>query len=466
MRLLRRTNAYFLSVLIIAGFSGEASGSANSDAAPRVPSVVEPTVDEQSKSSSTSGSSHFDAERSTTDTPTVAATTERTQTSTTASQALSADPANQGAGSASRIPVSTSESKAEESKGDAVRATVTTSAEPTQAAAGVSARTAERALTSTSEAVSTDASSSRHLVSTSTAGAATTTTTPNAVETTGSQTSTSVPLKAKIIDGALVIGGVGAAAAVAGGVTYAVEHKDDGKTKTDSDTAGHPNTNRRPQDVEDRKVSAFLAKDWQDSSVISTTLSSTAPAVIAGLSSTLQPVSHKQAPAHTIEMFPKFMRDDDTEGQDVVGNFTTSLPAPIWMIVVGLGILGASFLVAGVVHMGCFGRRKRPSRSLERDSPERQPVMEEEHVAELAQQRPSANSDVMEPDTPLLPPLPPLLPRPITPHGSFGVLTSPVAVMPAQLARAAVYAAKPSTTGRVAMAPVMSFNGSSFSTRR
>lgn len=223
-------------------------------------------------------------------------------------------------------------------------------------------------------------------------------------------TTPNMELKAKVIDSVLVVGGIGAAAAVAGGVAAAAIHKRDG---------GAPLFLPQKSQLGDGDDAVGM-----EHSVMSATTTLTV----------------NREPA-TIEMFPS------TKGRSSAGDaqpsavtdithrrgsaFKLRLPEPAWMVVIGLGVIGGSLLLAGLVLM-CFGRRKRNTRSWAHIAVEDGAAATD---AEVAAQ--SLAEDSAQPEMPLLPPLPPLLPMP-APTVNLSVAAPPVvrpAVAPAPPAR-------------------------------
>jgi len=212
--------------------------------------------------------------------------------------------------------------------------------------------------------------------------------------------SSNMTLRAKIVDSVLVLGGVGAAAAVAGGVAIAVIHK---KAELRANAKANP---------------LFLASQSH--------FGSGAPPHNAGRAFTStsaaltpRPVVH-DASANAIQMFP-VMREAhsvQTGNAQPLGlqihshrdsDFQLNFPQPAWILVVCLGVIGGGLLVAGILQLICCGRRQKSSRVWSRIADD-----SERETAEAGRQvQATVSEESADPEVPLLPPLPPLLARPV-----------------------------------------------------
>merc|ERR1712139_490231 len=139
-------------------------------------------------------------------------------------------------------------------------------------------------------------------------------------------------------------------------------------------------------------------------------------------------------------------------GGDMHGSGTEMPPPnPAWIVVMVLGVIGVLLLMAGLMLFICRGGRKRSTRTCTRTSGESE-LIPEQKGAEVPQR--SMDSQP-EPETPLLHPLPPLLPlvAPVVsfPSASFPTVSAVVSAVPASR-----YAAVP-PTGPTGGAGVLSF---------
>jgi len=211
--------------------------------------------------------------------------------------------------------------------------------------------------------------------------------------------SSNMTLRAKIVDSVIVLGGVGAAAAVAGGVAAAVIHN-----KADS----KEHAKARPLFLASRSHFGSGAPKH----ALGRAFTSTSATLTPG------PVLH-DASANAIQMFParRAARSVQTGNAQPLGlqihshrdsDFQLNFPQPAWILVVCLGLIGGGLLVAGILQLICCGRRQKSSRVWMRaDDSECQ-------TAEAGGQlQPTSCEESVDPEVPLLPPLPPLLPRPV-----------------------------------------------------
>jgi len=195
-------------------------------------------------------------------------------------------------------------------------------------------------------------------------------------------TTTQMSLRAKIVDSVLVIGGVAAAGAVAGGVAAAINNKNEKKTKASASVLStNSHFEAANPDVSSRLSEAHVNRPQVPQ----------APA--------------QNAPAGSIEMFQKA----SDVGTPSIGqtHWKSRLPSIAWMLVILLAFLGACLLAAGVVHLICCGRKKKSTRSW---SPKVDSEAQDEADEEIRGAATRAEELELPTLTPLLHPLPPLLP--------------------------------------------------------
>jgi len=206
---------------------------------------------------------------------------------------------------------------------------------------------------------------------------------------------TEMKLSAKIVDSVLVIGGIGVAGAVAGGVAAEKFHE-----KEEAKKLLHTTT-------------SFLKRE-STSMVHTTTI-------------------------NAIEMYPSAksihgkhsgiakVQPDGIIGRMDEANFT--MPDPIWLVVIVLGIIGSTMLLTGAVQIVCCGGRKRDTASRTCSRSESEEALQDPDWTEVERTAQSTRSseESADSDMPLLRPLPPLLPQPCI---QVPVMQAPVPTVP------------------------------------
>jgi len=252
--------------------------------------------------------------------------------------------------------------------------------------------------------------------------------------------------QAKIVDSVLVLGSLAGAAAVGGGIAAGVETYKSGHSQ-ESATVATENVAMNPIGPVHHHLRGVGV----------TVVASTTPSVT--LATTTYLIT--EAPHETIEMFPASKEIDSTRiskspqlsnggssPDSFADSFQQNMPSPAWLLVFGIATVGGCLLAAGL-FLACFTRRKRSSRIWNPvDGPSEFDAAEVEAASRRSREAREEFAGQSERlcEEPLLPPLPPLLPRPVPTMNHIAV-AAPLAGAPVMMRYAPIQTAQ--TTGQM-----------------